>query len=133
MTGLVIKLAPNERVLINGAVVQNGDRRASISVRTPNASILRLKDALHPDQVSTPVSRVCYIAQLLLSGDADPAEGRAQLLTGIEQLSQAFSDRDSRSMIDDASAAVLQANYYQALRQLRRLLPREARLLARAQ
>lgn len=133
MTGLVIKLAPNERVLINGAVVQNGDRRASISVRTPNANILRLKDALHPDQVSTPVSRVCYIAQLLLSGDADPAEGRAQLLTGIEQLSQVFSDRDSRSMIDGASAAVLQANYYQALRQLRRLLPREARLLARAQ
>lgn len=133
MTGLVIKLAPNERVLINGAVIQNGDRRASISVRSPNANILRLKDALHPDQVSTPVSRVCYVAQLLLSGDADPAEGHAQLIAGLEQLSQVFSDRDSRLMIDDASAAVLQGSYYQALRQLRRLLPREARLLARAQ
>ena len=27
MTGLVLKLAPHERVLINGAVIENGDRR----------------------------------------------------------------------------------------------------------
>ncbi|TNY46334.1 flagellar biosynthesis repressor FlbT, partial [Streptococcus pyogenes] len=26
MTGLVLKLAPKERVLVNGAVVENGDR-----------------------------------------------------------------------------------------------------------
>ena len=28
MSGLVIKLAPKERILINGAVIENGDRRA---------------------------------------------------------------------------------------------------------
>lgn len=133
MSGLVIKLAPNERVLINGAIIENGDRRTRISVRTPNAHILRLKDALHPDQVTTPVSRVCYIAQLILSGDADPQEGHSQLLVGLEQLSQVFSDRDSRAIVDDASDWVLKSNYYQALRRLRQLLPREARLLAARQ
>ena len=132
MSGLVIKLAPNERLLINGAIIENGDRRTRISIRSPNANVLRLKDALHPDQASTPVARVCYVAQLLLSGDADRAEGHAQLLVGLEQLSQVFSDYDSRLIIDDATAAVLQSNYYQALRRLRGLLPREARLLASA-
>ena len=78
------------------------------------------------------MARVCYVAQLLLSGDADRAEGHAQLLVGLEQLSQVFSDHDSRLIIDDATAAVLQSNYYQALRRLRGLLPREARLLASA-
>lgn len=130
MTGLVIKLAPNERLLINGAIIENGDRRTKISIRSPQANVLRLKDALHPDQAKTPVARVCYVAQLMLSGDADLQEGHAQLLLGLEQLSQVFSDPDSRTILDDATNAVLQANYYQALRRLRGLLPREARLLA---
>ena len=37
MSGLVLKLAPNERVLINGAVIENGDRRSKIAIKTPNA------------------------------------------------------------------------------------------------
>lgn len=130
MTGLILKLAPGERVLINGAVIENGDRRCRIAIKTPNASILRLKDAIHPDDVATPVARVCYDAQLLLSGDADPAQGRRNLLRGIEQLSQVFDDRDSRIALDGATADVIDGNVYRALRQLRSLLPREARILA---
>ncbi|MFD1881694.1 flagellar biosynthesis repressor FlbT [Paracoccus pacificus] len=133
MTSLVLKLAPNERVLINGAVIENGDKRARISIRTANANILRLKDAIHPDQAQTPVSRVCYIAQLVLSGDADPAQGRSQLLSGIEQLTHALDDPDSRKILSAATEAALSGNIYQAMRQLRLLLPREARLLALGQ
>lgn len=130
MTGLILKLAPGERVLINGAVVENGDRRCRISIRTPNASILRLRDAIHPDDVATPVARVCYDAQLLLSGDAEPEQGRRRLLRGIEQLSQVFDDRDSRMTLNAATEQVISGNIYRALRHLRGLLPREARVLA---
>ena len=130
MSGLILKLAPNERVLINGAVIENGDRRCKISIKTPNANILRLKDAIHPTDVSTPVARVCYDAQLLLSGDADDSQGRRILLRGIEQLSQVFDDRDSRQVLNGATADVIDGNIYRALRQLRSLLPREARFLA---
>jgi flagellar biosynthesis repressor protein FlbT len=130
MSGLVLKLAPNERVLINGAVIENGDRRTKIAIKTPNVNVLRLRDAIHPDSARTPVSRACYIAQLILSGDADPAEGRKQLLLAIEQLSQVFEDRDSRILIADATQAVVDSNPYQAMRKLRDLLPREARLFA---
>ena len=63
MSGLVLKLAPKERILINGAVIENGDRRSRLSIMTPNANILRLRDAIHPGEVTTPVRRVCYIAQ----------------------------------------------------------------------
>ena len=130
MSGLVLKLAPKERVLINGAVIENGDRRTRVAILTPNANILRLKDAIHPDDAKTPVRRVCYIAQLVLSGDVDPDEARSQLLTGIEQLSQVLCDADSRRMLDDASSAVVSARYYQAMKALRTLIPREDRLLA---
>lgn len=130
MSGLVLKLAPNERVLINGAVIENGDRRARLAIKSPNANILRLKEAIHPDAVTTPVARVCYLAQLILSEDVAPADGRRDLLRGIEQLSQVFDDRDSRLALDDATTDAIQGNYYQVLRRLRSLLPREARLFA---
>lgn len=130
MTGLVLKLAPNERVLINGAVIENGDKRARISIKTANAHILRLRDAIHPENANTPVSRVCYICQLVLTGDANEAEAYQQILSGIEQLSRALSDHESRTALDIATQAILQKNYYHALKQLRSLLLREARLLS---
>lgn len=128
MSGLVIKLAPKERVLINGAVIENGDRRARISIVTPNANILRLKDAIHPNAATTPVSRTCCIAQMILAGDLEPEDGRRQLLQGIEQLTQVFDDRDSRLLLAQASDAAIQGQAYRALRSLKAMLPREARL-----
>jgi flagellar protein FlbT len=73
---------------------------------------------------------VCYIAQLVLSGDVAPADARQQLLRGIEQLSQVLVDHDSRLHLSRATEAVLENAHYQALKALRALLPREARLLA---
>jgi flagellar biosynthesis repressor protein FlbT len=130
MSGLILKLGPHERVLINGAVIENGERRSRLAIKTPNAHILRLRDAIHPEEVNTPVRRVCYIAQLVLSGDADPAEARLQLLRGIEQLSQVLTDADSRSHLAIASKAVVEDQHYAAMRALRSLLPREERLMA---
>ena len=132
MTGLVLKLGPHERVLINGAVIENGERRSRLAIMTPNAHILRLRDAIHPEEVNTPVRRVCYIAQLVLSGDANPEEARQQLLRGLEQLSQVLTDHDSRAQLSIASRAVLDNQHYQAMKALRCLLPREERLFAAA-
>ena len=47
MSGLVLKLSPKERVLINGVVIENGDRRSRLAIMTPDAHILRLRDAIH--------------------------------------------------------------------------------------
>lgn len=129
MSGLVLKLGPHERILINGAVIENGDRRSRINIVTPNANILRLRDAIHPDEVTTPVRRVCYLVQLILSGDADPEEVHAQVIRGIEQLSQVLTDPDSRHLLAQASKATTENQHYQALKALRALLPREERLL----
>ena len=129
MSGLVLKLGPRERIMINGVVMENGDRRARLNVLTPEANVLRLRDAIHPGEVNTPVRRVCYIAQLVLAGEADPEEAGRQLNRGIEQLSQVFQDPDSRAHLAAATEAVAERRFYQAMRALRALMPREARLL----
>lgn len=129
MTGLVLKLAPNERVLINGAVIENGERRTRISIKTPHTHILRLRDAIHPDDATTPVRRACYQAQLILSGDRSVEDGRKIMLVELEQLSQVFNDHDSRSLLSYSTQSVLDNNFYQVLKSLRNLLPREARII----
>lgn len=130
MTGLVLKLGPRERILINGAVIENGERRSRINIVTPNANILRLRDAIHPDEVNTPVRRICYLVQLILSGDTDPDEVHSQLICGIEQLSQVLTDSDSRQLLNQATTTANERQYYQSLKSLRALLPREDRLLS---
>lgn len=132
MSGLILKLGPKERVLINGAVIENGDRRNRLHVLSPDVKILRLRDALHPDEATTPVRRICYAAQLVLSGDVPVEEARPQLLRSIEQLSQIFTDPESRVALDRATTALIDGQPYQALKALRRLLPREARILRSA-
>lgn len=129
MSGLVLKLAPNERVLINGAVIENGERRSKIAIRTPNANVLRLKDAIHPDRANTPVGRACYIAQLILSGDAEPAEGKRQLLVAISQLALVSDSADWQANLREAKASVDDGAVYPALRKLRELLPQEDQLI----
>lgn len=130
MSGLILKLSPKERILINGAVIENGDRRSRLAIMTPDAHILRLRDAIHPEDAKTPVRRVCYAVQLVLSGDASPDDARRSLLRNVEELSQVFIDHDSRKHLDLASHALVEGDHYRCLKALRTLLPREERLLA---
>lgn len=130
MGGLVLKLSPKERILINGAVIENGDRRSRLSIVSPDANILRLRDAIHPNEANTPVRRVCYAAQLILTGDADPDAARFSLLRSIEELSQVFRDSDSRRCLAEATSSLINDEHYKCLKSLRSLLPREERLLA---
>lgn len=128
MAGLVLKLRPRERFMINGVVLQNGEKRSNIVVVTENTNVLRLKDAIRPDEANTPVARVCYIAQLVLAGEVDPEDARLQILRGIEQLSQVFTDPDSRAHLGKATECVGENKFYHALKNLRALLAREQRL-----
>ena len=130
MSGLVLKLGPKERVLINGAVIENGDRRSRLSIVTRDAHILRLKDAIHPDEATTPVRRFCFAVQLVLTGDDAGDDTQHGLTERLEELSQVFQDPDSRLVLEEASEALLAKQYYRLLKTMRRLLPREDRLLS---
>lgn len=131
MTGLVLKLSPFERILINGVVIENSDRRARITVRTPDSNILRLKDAIHPDHASTPVAGLCYLTQLILTGDAELDLAREKVVTGITGLASVFQDIDSQTRLASARKDILDGNVYGAFKSLRSFLVLEARLLGR--
>jgi flagellar protein FlbT len=122
MTGLRLKLRPNERVLINGAVVENGRTPAELRVLTPETKILRLRDALHPDHIDTPTKRVCYIAQLVVAGEMSPEEALSRFVRGVVELKQVFLDPGSQATMDQAIQHARANCFYKAMQCMRRIL-----------
>lgn len=131
MAGLVLKLGPRERVLINGAVLENGTRRSRFSIITPSANVLRLKDAIHPDEAQTPMGRVCYQLQLVLAGSSTPEQVAGQVEAQLRELVKILPDPFCQEHLARANRAVLAGKFYNALKALKPLLPVEEALLAR--
>lgn len=131
MAGLVLKLGPKERILINGAVLENDVRRSRFSIVTPSANVLRLKDAIHPDDANTPISRVCYQLQLILAGSSAADITSLQVKRQIIELSGIFRDRFCLEHLSLANAAIDDGRFYSALKSLKALLPIEQDLLSR--
>jgi flagellar protein FlbT len=129
MTGLILNLKPNEKFLVNGIVLANGPKRGQIKIEGDEAKVLRLSDAMHPDDVDTPVKRVYYAAQLVLSCDLDEAKTQPELVRELRRLEFALMEADSGQMTK-AVAAAEKGHYYSVLCHLKRILPLEAELLA---
>lgn len=131
--GLVLRLRPHERFLVNGVLIENGDRRTRLRVRTQNSNILRFRDALHPDEADTPAKRLYYAAQLAVAGEAEEEAVRAELVPGLEALRAAFGDKIYRETLDKAIAEARNSKFYNVMRLLSRVLAQEKALLAHAE
>lgn len=129
MSGLVIKLSPHERVLINGAVIQNGEKRSKISILSPDVKILRLKDAMHPQDINTPLKKLIHIAQLALSGDNDFDSVKQKLCCGVNEMIAIFEKPEHKKILIKAVYHINMNEPYQTLKSLRSLLSVEADII----
>lgn len=128
MSGLMLKLAPSERFYINGTVLENGDKPGGIRVPGPDVMVLRSRDALKPSDVNTPVKRVYYTVQLLITRDLDPEETLPALEEACSDLANAFAPAD-RDMIPVLQELIRRGSYYSALCYLKRIIKLESQLL----
>jgi flagellar protein FlbT len=92
---------------------------------------LRLKDAIHPDEANTPMGRICYQLQLVLSGSRSANSETHEIKEQLAELSGIFIDPICRKQLLLATEAVVQGKFYTALKSLKPLLPIEQNLLAR--
>ncbi len=130
MAGLMLKFPAGDRIVLNGAVVENVGRGARLRLLTPDTQLLRLRDAIDPSAATTPVSRLAHIVQMMLIGEIMPSQGLAEALSTLPPLRHAFMARDDRACIDAIGEALHDGQFYQALRRLGQLRKREAALLA---
>ena len=131
MSGLVFKVAPGERFIVNGATLENGDKPARIRIVDGGVRVLRLRDAMRPEEVNTPVKRIYYAIQLLVTGDLDEARTLPAIDSECAKLEDAFSHIDPE-LIPVLRSMLGRGNYFSAMCHLRQILVIEAELLAMA-
>ena len=129
MAGLLISLKPNEKFLVNGALLSNGPKRGQICVEGEGINVLRLSDVIHPDDVRTPVTRLYSAIQTLLSGDTSGDEVSDDIESQYRTLSTVFEGTKLDEMLFKSYKAWVDGRIYSSLCRLKPLLPIEAELL----
>ena len=129
MSGLLLTLAPGERFIVNGALLENGDRPSRIRIKDNDARVLRCSDALKPEEVNTPVKQVYYAIQLLITGDLQPERIVPALKAECKKLQDVF-EIVAPDVIPKLLSMIDRGNYYSGLCHMRQLFPLEAELLA---
>jgi flagellar protein FlbT len=61
---LKLSLKPGEKFVLNGAVVQNGDRRGVLVLQN-KASVLREKDIMQQEDANTPARRIYFPVMMM--------------------------------------------------------------------
>ncbi len=128
MSGLMLKLAPGERFIINGTMLENGDRPGRIRVPGPDVMVLRCRDALKPEEVDTTVKQVYYAIQLLITKDLEEDDTLPALYRACDDLKAAFG-HIKPDLIPTLSEMLRRGNYYSALCYLKQVIELEAQLL----
>ncbi|GIT91617.1 flagellar biosynthesis repressor FlbT [Jannaschia pagri] len=127
----MLKFPAGDRIVLNGAVIENVGRGARLRVLTPNTQLLRLRDAINPEEAVTPVGRLCHATQLMLVGECDVDAVLAETFAALVPLHEAFMDEEDKLCVQEIRTQLSDRDFYRALRTLGRLRKREAILLSR--
>jgi len=130
MSGLMISLRPNEKFLVNGALLSNGPKRGQICVEGENINILRLCDAIHPNDVNSPVSRLYFRVQTVLSGDSKVEDSDDRIKDEFAALIHVFEKTALHKTLSIGLEAWNSGRIYSALCRLKPLLAVEKEMLA---
>jgi len=121
---LKLSLKPGEKFVLNGAVVQNGERRANLILQN-QASVLREKDIMQEAEANTPAKRV-YFPVMMMYLDADCAEDMYnEFVLKMTEFMSAIKNPEMLAQCVAVSREVMAGNYYRALNTCRRLIEYE--------
>lgn len=128
---LKLRLKPNERVVINGCVVQNENRRYTLTVSN-FAQVIRGSDIMMEEEADTPVRRAYFLIQSMLLDPKNADLLMERLTSMLAQLYAAFLEPRARNGIMTAVGHVGERDYYKAMAALRPVMAYEESLLSPA-
>ena len=121
---LKLSLKPGERFVLNGAVVENGERRATLILQN-KASVLREKDIMQEPDADTPAKRIYFpVMMMYLSSRSDDGLYDAFVLRMTEFMG-AISNPEVQADCVAISRDVMSGEYYKALLRCRKLIAYE--------
>ncbi len=128
--GMRVTLRPEERIIINGAVVRNGGRTTTIVI-DGEAQVLRERMVMHPETAAKSPSRhAYYLCMLAYIEPAREAEHKQAFVTWMAEIMDAFQSPQVKLLCVDALLAVGRREYFRALQLLRQVIEYEDQVLA---
>ena len=124
---LRLTLKPNEKIVVNGCVIRNADRRQLLTIEN-HADIVRGVDLLDESEAGTPVKNVYYFIQSCLLRPDIRDELVPVIQKDLAKLVPIFHE-EIGGHIFEAANHVSGRDFYKAMRALRPLIKYEARLL----
>jgi flagellar biosynthesis repressor protein FlbT len=129
---LKLVLKPNEKLIVNGAVVSNSSSRAVTLTFHNKAQLLQQKDVLLPEEATTPLLRTYFALQSMYLDGENMETHRNSFVILSGELFVATGNAEIRGAITAAANFIAAGEFYRALSALRAALPVEKRLLAGA-
>lgn len=125
---LKLHLKPNEKIIIGGAVVKNGNRPIEFTVEN-NVPILRQKDIMNESGATSPARRAYFILQLMY---IDVSTGDSRYSAAFKDLEQDITTAvpSTRRFFEDINGAIAAGKLYHALKTAQLLIDYEGQLLS---
>ena len=126
---LKVRLKPNERMIIAGAVVANGSTAATLMIEN-KVPILRERDIMSPKKACSPARRIYFIVQLMYLDPDGLATHHELYWRLVGDFLKAVPA--SRGLIEIMSRKILADQYYEALKFACKLISYEQSILTKA-
>ena len=121
---LKLSLKPGEKFVLNGAVVQNGDRRGVLVLQN-KASVLREKDIMQEEEVNTPARHIYFPVMMMYLDEAGADRYYDEF---VRRLTEFMGVIRNPAVLTDCLAVskhVMAKEYYKALMLSRKLIEYE--------
>ena len=125
---LKLSLKPGEKLVLNGAVITNGDKRSSLIIQN-KVCLLREKDIMQPEEAVTPARRI-YLPIMMMYLDPDGCEQYYNdFALRMTEFMGAITNPQALAHCIEISRDVMSGAYYKALVLCRKLFDFEQELL----
>ena len=121
---LKLSLRPGERFVLNGAVVQNGDRRGTLILQN-KASVLREKDIMQAEDANSPSRRIYFPIMMMYLEETSANNYHDEFILRLSEFMSVIANPAILSECIAISRQVLAAEYYKALMLARKLIEYE--------
>ena len=121
---LKLSLKPGEKFVLNGAVVQNGDRRSALLLQN-KASVLREKDIMQADEANSPARRIYFPVMMMYLDQSADHQYQDEFVQRLSEFMGAVHNPDVLTECVNVSKHVMTREYYKALMVCRKLIEYE--------
>ena len=126
---LKLSLKPGERFVLNGAVVQNGDRRGTLVLQN-KASVLREKDIMQEEEVTTPARRIYFPVMMMYLDEGNANRYYDEFVRRLSEFMGVIANPEVLADCVAISKHAMTREYYKALMLCRKLIDYENQRLA---